>query len=826
LTSVTTDAGGTLVMNGGSVTTTGAQSYNDAVTLGANTTLNGVAITLASTLKSNGSNYSLTVNDSGTTTFGGAIGSATLGEKLSSLTTDSAGSVAMNAGTVYTTAAQTYNDAMILGATTTLNGVTITFVSTIKSNGTARNLTVNDSGTTSFGGAIGSTVAGEKIAMLITDSGGAVAMNAGAVYTTSWQRYSGTTLTLGMDTTMVGSLIDMYSTLAGAGYSLDIQGPATFLYGVSGLSRLAVSGTTAIITSTVSTIGTQTYTGAVSLGAATLSTTNSNVIFGGTLNSFNTGASNLTLNLGTGTAVFGDGTADTVGASYALGAIAITGSLDLNAAISNAASVSVSSTSDLGANVTTTGAQTYMGAVTLSAASSLSTGSSAAAIAFASTVNGAYALSSTTTGSTSFSGAVGGSAPLNGLTITTATLSAPAIALATNGALSVTNSGAGTVSGIISGTAVTLSKAGAGNLTLSADNSYSGSTTVNAGTLTVSSTGSLGGTAGVTSTALTISSATVDLQRALTVGSLSMSGSSPAITRSLGVSSLDVAGTSTLAGSVSTSGTQTYNGAVTLGAATTLTGSTITTNGTLAGGTYALTISGDALLGNAAVDRLTGLASLSISGTTNLYADTVTSSGAQTYTGALTLSENATLSSTSSGKLWFKAAVSGAQSLSTSTAGDTVFDASVGSTPLTGLTITTATLTAGAISLANSSALSVTNSGVGTISGTISGTGVTLSKDGAGTLTLSGANTYTGAATITAGVLSVSSVADGGLASNLGQSSNADTSLVFNGGTLQFTGAGSAATDRAFTINTGKTASFDISQSTDKNRQRYFGLVW
>ena len=38
LTSVTTDAPGSTALNGGIVTTTGAQTYNDAVTLGANTT--------------------------------------------------------------------------------------------------------------------------------------------------------------------------------------------------------------------------------------------------------------------------------------------------------------------------------------------------------------------------------------------------------------------------------------------------------------------------------------------------------------------------------------------------------------------------------------------------------------------------------------------------------------------------------------------------------------------------------------------------------------------------------------------------------------------
>ena len=39
LTSLTTDAGGTTEINGGSVDTTGNQTYNDAVELGADATL-------------------------------------------------------------------------------------------------------------------------------------------------------------------------------------------------------------------------------------------------------------------------------------------------------------------------------------------------------------------------------------------------------------------------------------------------------------------------------------------------------------------------------------------------------------------------------------------------------------------------------------------------------------------------------------------------------------------------------------------------------------------------------------------------------------------
>ncbi|NBS75830.1 MAG: hypothetical protein EBS66_20435, partial [Betaproteobacteria bacterium] len=207
----------------------------------------------------------------------------------------------------------------------------------------------------------------------------------------------------------------------------------------------------------------------------------------------------------------------------------------------------------------------------------------------------------------------------------------------------------------IAGTAINTSYAGViygtGGVTLNATgtqtfagaNTYGGSTTINAGTLTVTSSGSLGGSSGVTTTALTITSATLDLQRALTVGSLSMSGTYPTITNTTGTSSLIVSGTSTLANSITTSGNQTYTGAVTLGADTTLT------------------------------------------------------------TGS------------SLGAILFSSTVTGANTLSTTTTGATTFSGAIGATPLTGLTISTGTLTAGAITLATTGtpALSITNSGAG-----------------------------------------------------------------------------------------------------------------
>ena len=61
--------------------------------------------------------------------------------------------------------------------------------------------------------------------------------------------------------------------------------------------------------------------------------------------------------------------------------------------------------------------------------------------------------------------------------------------------LSTGDSGNDTVSGIISGTGA-LTKAGSGTLTLSAINTYSGSTTLSAGAISISSSANLGATPG------------------------------------------------------------------------------------------------------------------------------------------------------------------------------------------------------------------------------------------------------------------------------------------------------------------------------------------
>ncbi len=99
-----------------------------------------------------------------------------------------------------------------------------------------------------------------------------------------------------------------------------------------------------------------------------------------------------------------------------------------------------------------------------------------------------------------------------------------------------------------------------------------------------------------------------------------------------------------------------------------------------------------------------------------------------------------------------------------------------------------------------------------TLNGTLSGTGVNLNKIGLGDVTLSGANTFSGITTLGAGTLNVGTIGDGGFAGNLGAATSSASNLVFAGGTLRYTGS-TASTNRNFTIQAGKSATFHVSQA-------------
>jgi len=80
---------------------------------------------------------------------------------------------------------------------------------------------------------------------------------------------------------------------------------------------------------------------------------------------------------------------------------------------------------------------------------------------------------------------------------------------------------------------------------------------------------------------------------------------------------------------------------------------------------------------------------------------------------------------------------------------------------------------------------------------------LSLTKVGTATLTLTNSgNGYTGATTVSAGVLSIGKLSLGGVTSSIGASTNDPANLVLGGGILQYTGTGDT-TDRLFTLDAG-----------------------
>ncbi len=236
LASLTTNAVGATAINGGSISTSGAQVYNDAVTLGADTTMSGSGITFSSMLNSSGAARTLQVNDSGTTTFGGTVGNSLA---LASLATNAGGSTAINTTTLNTAGAQTYNDAVTLGADAVLassGGSDIRFLNTLDG---ASGLTVNTTGATLFAMAVGSTT---PLAFLTTDAGGSTQVNGGALVTSGAQTYNDAVSIGGATTfnaTASSAALAFNSTLAAAAHALTLSADEINLGGGAG----SVTGT-------------------------------------------------------------------------------------------------------------------------------------------------------------------------------------------------------------------------------------------------------------------------------------------------------------------------------------------------------------------------------------------------------------------------------------------------------------------------------------------------------------------------------------------------------------------------------------------------------
>lgn len=108
------------------------------------------------------------------------------------------------------------------------------------------------------------------------------------------------------------------------------------------------------------------------------------------------------------------------------------------------------------------------------------------------------------------------------------------------------------------------------------------------------------------------------------------------------------------------------------------------------------------------------------------------------------------------------------------------------------------TLGSGDVTVAANATLRMTQGDVVTVSNTITGDGG-VRMSGTGTVTLDGTNTYVGATTMAEGILAVPLLTDGSVAGSIGQAPALPAFLVLSGGTLAHTGPATTC-DRPFTL--------------------------
>ncbi|WP_395746032.1 autotransporter-associated beta strand repeat-containing protein [Prosthecobacter sp.] len=399
-----------------------------------------------------------------------------------------------------------------------------------------------------------------------------------------------------------------------------------------------------------------------------------------------------------------------------------------------------------------------------------------------------------------------------------------------NASLVVNRSDAVTLSNTISGSG-SFTQAGAGTTTLSGSNSYTGATTITSGVLNVTSLANGGSSSNIGAS----SNAAANL--VLNGGTLQYTGSTNVSTDRLfsvgiGGGVIDVSGTGTV--NFTNTGSMGFNGQS--GERTlVLTGTNTTGINIIAaaigdfGGATSVTIDGDAKWQLTGANTYTGATTLSSGvlkmGGSNLASAIIVGShailelnGLDTKIGSLagsgTVQNNSSTAATltTSGNdtsTHFSGIIQdgGAGALSLVKLGTGTFTLSGGNTYTGTTTIsagelqigsggTTGTLGTGAVT--NNASLTINRSDAITLANNISGSG-NFTQAGMGTTTLTGDSSYSGSTTINSGVLSVAVLADGGVNSNLGASSNAAGNLVLNGGALQYTG-GATSTDRLFSI--------------------------
>ncbi|BCW87590.1 hypothetical protein sos41_07200 [Alphaproteobacteria bacterium SO-S41] len=360
-------------------------------------------------------------------------------------------------------------------------------------------------------------------------------------------------------------------------------------------------------------------------------------------------------------------------------------------------------------------------------------------------IQGAGGLTKTGAGNLILTGAntYGGTTTIAGGTLTGDTVSLHGNI--TNAASLVFNqASAGTFAGLITGNG-SVTKTGAGNLTLTGTNTYLGGTTVAAGTLT-------GNTLSLQGNILNNAALVFDQAAGGTYNGV-ISGTGSLL--KLG------AGNLTLTGANTYSGGTTIAGGILFGTTTSLQGNFVSNGGLVFNQATNGTFSG-AISGTSTVAKM-GTGEVTFSGVNTYTGRTSILQGTLTVTGGAALSDVGQVSVISGAT--FNVAASEAIGSLDGTGGSFV-------------TLAGATLTAGGDNTST------------TYAGKISGTG-NLTKIGTGTFTLSDFNTFTGTTTVNAGVLAVTSsgALSGAVVNNASlQNAGLLNGGVTNAGTLTSTG--------------------------------------
>lgn len=297
-----------------------------------------------------------------------------------------------------------------------------------------------------------------------------------------------------------------------------------------------------------------------------------------------------------------------------------------------------------------------------------------------------------------------------------------------SGQVAVDASSAFSISGVVRdqvspAVASTITKTGAGALTLSGGNTYTGGTNLSAGTIAVGNNTALG------TGNLAMADGTT-LQAASSVGLANAVNVAGAATIDTNGSSLGLSGNIAGAGSLTKIGV----GTLTLSGVNAYSGGTTISAGALVGNTTSLqgNIANNATVefNQTAVGTYAGV----MSGTGSLVkegASTLTLSGANTYTGGTNLNAG-TIAVGNNTVLG-----TGSLAMATGTTLQAASSVSLGNT----------------VDVAGVANMDTNGNNLG-LSGVISGVGA-VTKMGAGTLTLTGANTYAGGTTVSVGTLAV-----------------------------------------------------------------------